>query len=29
MAHCGYEPSAVAAMTKSFRQVLRAAVGTH
>ncbi len=29
MAHCGYEPSAVTAMTKSFRQVVRAAVGTH
>ena len=29
MAHCGYEPSAVAATTKSLRQALRAAVGTH
>jgi hopanoid biosynthesis associated radical SAM protein HpnH len=29
MAHCGYEPSAITAMTKSFRQVVRAAVGTH
>jgi len=28
MAHCGYEPSAVAATTKSLRQALRAAVGT-
>ncbi|MHB1989034.1 MAG: adenosyl-hopene transferase HpnH [Acidimicrobiales bacterium] len=29
MAHCGYEPSAVLATTKSLRQSLRAAVGTH
>ncbi len=29
MAHCGYEPSAVMATTKSLRQSLRAAVGTH
>ncbi|MGB9112373.1 MAG: adenosyl-hopene transferase HpnH [Acidimicrobiales bacterium] len=29
MAHCGYEPSAVAATTSSWRQSLRAAVGTH
>jgi hopanoid biosynthesis associated radical SAM protein HpnH len=28
MAHCGYEPSAVMATTKSFRQSLRAAVGS-
>ena len=29
MAHCGYEPSAVFATTKSLRQSIRAAVGTH
>jgi hopanoid biosynthesis associated radical SAM protein HpnH len=29
MAHCGYEPSAVLATTKSLRQSIRAAVGTH
>ncbi len=29
MAHCGYEPSAVLATTKSLRQSLRAAIGTH
>jgi hopanoid biosynthesis associated radical SAM protein HpnH len=29
MAHCGYEPSAVAATTGSIRESLRAAVGTH
>jgi hopanoid biosynthesis associated radical SAM protein HpnH len=29
MAHCGYEPTAVLATTKSLRQSLRAAVGTH
>jgi hopanoid biosynthesis associated radical SAM protein HpnH len=29
MAHCGYEPSAVIATTKSMRESLRAAVGTH
>ncbi|MGD0742021.1 MAG: adenosyl-hopene transferase HpnH [Acidimicrobiales bacterium] len=29
MAHCGYEPSAVTAMTRSVRQIARAAVGTH
>ncbi len=29
MAHCGYEPSAVTATTKSVRQALRAAAGTH
>ena len=29
MAHCGYEPSAVAATTSSWRQSVRAAVGTH
>ncbi len=29
MAHCGYEPSAVAATTKSLRESLRAALGTH
>ncbi len=29
MAHCGYEPSAVLATTRSLRQSLRAAVGTH
>ncbi|HUZ20774.1 MAG TPA: adenosyl-hopene transferase HpnH [Acidimicrobiales bacterium] len=29
MAHCGYEPTAVLATTKSFRESLRAAVGTH
>ncbi len=29
MAHCGYEPSAVMATTKSLRQSIRAAVGTH
>jgi hopanoid biosynthesis associated radical SAM protein HpnH len=29
MAHCGYEPTAVLATTRSLRQSLRAAVGTH
>jgi hopanoid biosynthesis associated radical SAM protein HpnH len=29
MAHCGYEPTAVLATTKSLRQSLRAAVGTN
>jgi hopanoid biosynthesis associated radical SAM protein HpnH len=29
MAHCGYEPTAVLATTKSLRESLRAAVGTH
>ncbi len=29
MAHCGYEPSAVMATTRSLRESLRAAVGTH
>ncbi|MGH9062399.1 MAG: adenosyl-hopene transferase HpnH [Acidimicrobiales bacterium] len=29
MAHCGYEPTAVLATTKSLRQSLRAAAGTH
>jgi hopanoid biosynthesis associated radical SAM protein HpnH len=29
MAHCGYEPSAVLATTRSLRQSIRAAVGTH
>ncbi|MGH9298234.1 MAG: adenosyl-hopene transferase HpnH [Acidimicrobiales bacterium] len=29
MAHCGYEPSAVLATTKSLRESIRAAVGTH
>jgi hopanoid biosynthesis associated radical SAM protein HpnH len=29
MAHCGYEPTAVLATTKSLRQSLRAVVGTH
>ncbi|HLI15230.1 MAG TPA: adenosyl-hopene transferase HpnH [Acidimicrobiales bacterium] len=29
MAHCGYEPSAVAATTRSLRESLRAAFGTH
>jgi len=29
MAHCGYEPTAVMATTKSLRESLRAAVGTH
>ena len=29
MAHCGYEPTAVLATTKSLRQSIRAAVGTH
>ena len=29
MAHCGYEPSAVLATTKSLKESLRAAVGTH
>jgi hopanoid biosynthesis associated radical SAM protein HpnH len=29
MAHCGYEPSAVTATTKSVHQMLRAMVGTH
>ena len=29
MAHCGYEPTAVLASTKSLRQSLRAAIGTH
>ena len=28
MAHCGYEPSAVMATTKSFKQSIRAAVGS-
>ena len=29
MAHCGYEPTAVLATTKSLRESLRAALGTH
>ena len=29
MAHCGYEPTAVLATTKSLRESLRAAIGTH
>src|SRR5487761_157627 len=29
MAHCGYEPTAVLATTKSLRESIRAAVGTH
>jgi len=29
LAHCGYEPTAVLATTKSLRQSIRAAVGTH
>jgi hopanoid biosynthesis associated radical SAM protein HpnH len=29
MAHCGYEPTAVLATTKSLKQSIRAAVGTH
>jgi hopanoid biosynthesis associated radical SAM protein HpnH len=29
MAHCGYEPTAVLATTKSLRQSIRAAIGTH
>ncbi|MFP3899359.1 MAG: adenosyl-hopene transferase HpnH [Acidimicrobiia bacterium] len=29
MAHCGYEPTAVIATTRSLRESLRAAVGTH
>jgi hopanoid biosynthesis associated radical SAM protein HpnH len=29
MAHCGYEPSAVIATTKSVREALRAALGAH
>jgi hopanoid biosynthesis associated radical SAM protein HpnH len=29
MAHCGYEPTAVLATTKSLRQSIRAAFGTH
>ncbi len=29
MAHCGYEPSAVLATTRSLKESLRAAVGTH
>ena len=29
MAHCGYEPTAVAATTRSLRESLRAALGTH
>jgi hopanoid biosynthesis associated radical SAM protein HpnH len=29
MAHCGYEPSAVAATTRSLKESLRAALGTH
>ncbi len=29
MAHCGYEPSAVLATTRSLKEALRAAVGTH
>jgi hopanoid biosynthesis associated radical SAM protein HpnH len=29
LAHCGYEPTAVLATTKSLKQSIRAAVGTH
>jgi len=29
MAHCGYEPTAVAATTRSLKQAVRAMVGTH